>query len=444
MTLTPSQSAVKGLLDPPTDPNQYSLPENAQPITPQFPGSGRALLPEPNSTSDTGQEMGYPEVYQPTTSPVQPTEDARALSDTLSGTVRQGTPQEYLDMGRQRVSDAANAPIEKQKKWKDFLAYGIQGAQNFFNPGQTTPIVGYGRIKHDAALRNAQKDLLPLEEQENNRLGLEQKGANVERARADALDTYTKPAREAAEQQTRIRLQQMKDNAAGQKWKQVLRNGRYFKQYGDGREEPLKNAKGEQEVEASKLPIKTTVNGQEVWTVGDKVIDRDIAEKYRQAQMNFEADKYNTEEINDYQENITKWATDEAKRKQDTLQWQNDANTKIAEADTLDAQAMEAVQRADKLKADNYDDSDARKEANKLKAEAVKARKEGEASSNKAANSKSLPMPSKPKAKLSAPNLSGRYSGQVFPSPTTLKSAFPGKSETEIRAIVEGQGGKFQ
>lgn len=37
----------------------------------------------------------------------------------------------------------------------------------------------------------------------------------------------------------------------------------------------------------------------------------------------------------------------------------------------------------------------------------------------------------------------GRYAGQSFPSPEALQKAFPGKSPADIKAIVEGQGGRF-
>ena len=37
----------------------------------------------------------------------------------------------------------------------------------------------------------------------------------------------------------------------------------------------------------------------------------------------------------------------------------------------------------------------------------------------------------------------GRYAGQSFPSPEALQKAFPGKSVADIKAIVEGQGGRF-
>lgn len=45
---------------------------------------------------------------------------------------------------------------------------------------------------------------------------------------------------------------------------------------------------------------------------------------------------------------------------------------------------------------------------------------------------------------ITASQVGGHYSGQVFLSPGALKTAFPGKSEQEIRQIVEAQGGRFQ
>lgn len=236
---------------------------------------------------------------------------------------------------------------------------------------------------------------------------------------------------------------QTESEAKAGNWEPRIENGLTFKHFPDGHEEPLMRD-GKQVADLIKTPVKTIVDGQEVWTLGEKVLENATAKEYRQAQMDFDASKYNTEEINDYSERLEKWATEESKRKQQSLQDENDANTKLAEADTLDAQAKDADARAAELKADNYDNSAVIKEANDARSKAVVARKEGESLKNKAANSVSLPKPTKPKASLSAPNLSGHYRGQIFPSPSAIKSAFPGKSEKEIRAIVEGQGGKFQ
>ena len=54
-----------------------------------------------------------------------------------------------------------NAPIEKQSFWKDFGAKLIQGADAFFN-GNRAPIQGWGRLKHDQAIQNANAKLNPL------------------------------------------------------------------------------------------------------------------------------------------------------------------------------------------------------------------------------------------------------------------------------------------
>jgi hypothetical protein len=47
-------------------------------------------------------------------------------------------------------------------------------------------------------------------------------------------------------------------------------------------------------------------------------------------------------------------------------------------------------------------------------------------------------------SKVSAHTVGGKYAGQLFANPDSLKTYFPGKSTKEIRQIVEGQGGKFQ
>ena len=61
---------------------------------------------------------------------------------------------------------------------------------------------------------------------------------------------------------------------------------------------------------------------------------------------------------------------------------------------------------------------------------------------------KSMPAPPKLtytpyKPTMVTGGLGGRYAGQSFPSPEALQKAFPGKSPADIKAIVEGQGGRF-
>ncbi len=68
---------------------------------------------------------------------------------------------------QQALIDAQNQPIQKQSKWKDVGAYLIQGLNAGLNPNPNNKIVGYGRIKHDNAVRDAEMDLQPIQRQKD-------------------------------------------------------------------------------------------------------------------------------------------------------------------------------------------------------------------------------------------------------------------------------------
>jgi hypothetical protein len=85
---------------------------------------------------------------------------------------RKPSLQEDIATGEQKLRSAVNAPIQPQSWWKDFGAKLIQGADAFFN-GNRAPIVGWGRLKHDYAVQQAQGKLNPLlamQKQENEQL----------------------------------------------------------------------------------------------------------------------------------------------------------------------------------------------------------------------------------------------------------------------------------
>ncbi len=56
---------------------------------------------------------------------------------------------------------------------------------------------------------------------------------------------------------------------------------------------------------------------------------------------------------------------------------------------------------------------------------------------------KNLPKPAATVSRQT-PVINGKYSGRTFASPGALKSAFPNKTEAQIRQIIEANGGKFQ
>ncbi len=87
-------------------------------------------------------------------------------------------------IARQRVADAHSAPVEKQSKWKDAGAYIIQGLDSFLN-GTRAPIKGYGAIKKDRAIREAEAELAPLERMQKTVLDEQRQVAGTEKIYED-------------------------------------------------------------------------------------------------------------------------------------------------------------------------------------------------------------------------------------------------------------------
>ena len=70
-----------------------------------------------------------------------------------------------VEKAQRGYDEARNAPIKKQSFWKDFGAKLIQGADTFFN-GNRDPIVGWGRLKHDARVAEQRQNLMAARETE--------------------------------------------------------------------------------------------------------------------------------------------------------------------------------------------------------------------------------------------------------------------------------------
>ena len=72
-------------------------------------------------------------------------------------------PLTELQRAQQEATSARNQKVEKQSKWKDVLAYIVQGANAAFNPAPGQKIVGYGQVKKDNAIRAAEEKLRKVE-----------------------------------------------------------------------------------------------------------------------------------------------------------------------------------------------------------------------------------------------------------------------------------------
>lgn len=216
-------------------------------------------------------------------------------------------------------------------------------------------------------------------------------------------------------------------------------------------------------VERREVPIiQTLSNGVQIFTTGDKAVDREISENYRQASMDMEAGKFNIEQMKSYETALTSWSEKENTRQQQGVQLANDGNSKInqsydflnqsqaaeQEAQTLEARALQAEQQGEQEKKDGYSGSAAfklagevqgqaraqRAKANELKTSASRLKEEGNSLLNQSANSKPSPQPKRPTGGLTAPTLSG----QRF-TETQLRERMKtlGKTKPQIRKKIE-------
>lgn len=149
----------------------------SQPVAEQAVATQEGIADEPanaDNITTTVPNMGM-EVQRRPEIPL-PTQDESTVdwSQTSPQVDRNRKPslQEDITAREQELRTATDAPIEKQSWWKDFGAKLIQGADAFFN-GNRAPIVGWGKLKHDYAVKQAEGKLNPLlamQKQQNEQL----------------------------------------------------------------------------------------------------------------------------------------------------------------------------------------------------------------------------------------------------------------------------------
>jgi len=148
--LTPSQQAVQGFTEgisaPPasitpvqTDPSAMNSSPIVSRETPAMPSQEAVITnPQPMALSASDPESVRPRY------------------------VDEPTP---YDKAKRDVQFFRDQPIKKEKLWKDILAKTITGANAFFNPDPSNRIEGFGKVKRDNAVRDAEARLAPLEKQ---------------------------------------------------------------------------------------------------------------------------------------------------------------------------------------------------------------------------------------------------------------------------------------
>jgi len=112
-----------------------------------------------------------------------------------------------IDLAQTEYQAATQAPVQKQSFWKDFGAKLIQGADAFFN-GNRAPIVGWGKLKHDYAVKEAEGKLNPLLAMQK-----QQQDTDLRQAQIDTIPIDDQNRRDQIANQKQIADERIKSQA---------------------------------------------------------------------------------------------------------------------------------------------------------------------------------------------------------------------------------------
>lgn len=155
-------------------------------------------------------------------------------------------------------------------------------------------------------------------------------------------------------------------------------------------------ATGKQRTELTDIPIATALrDGTPIFTTGDKALDREITQNLNQARMDFEATKINQGDLDKYEQDVTKWATDSAEHQQKVSKLILDGEALQNEATGYDEQAAKTTDKDKKAE---------------WQAKAVAARSKGASliTQGNEARNKGPKRPTRPAANLEAPQLGSK------------------------------------
>lgn len=158
---------------PPTD----NPPTATPPATQWWKSSSDTPQPNPEMIGKSGQ-MPFP---SGPTAPIMSTNASAGAPDTPPGTDPNynavlGSRTPGYDQAQANLVGAINAPIQKQKWWKDGLVKAAEIASNVYqggwgDPRNQMPVEGYGRLKHDRNVNRAFQQYAPLRQLEDQRIG---------------------------------------------------------------------------------------------------------------------------------------------------------------------------------------------------------------------------------------------------------------------------------
>lgn len=178
---------------------------------------------------------------------------------------------------------------------------------------------------------------------------------------------------------------QQKTEAEKLQWEPQVRNGKYYKHFTKtGKEEPL-TVDGKQEVELTKVPVETALEGgTKVFTSGDEAVRLETSRRLEQARLDVQAGRSNADAFKDFEKSTADWV-------EKTTTLKTNGQAKIDQADALESGLSG-------LDPESTRDAQTIRET---KAKAAGLRAEGKAMMQQ---SKSLMRPKRPTA-ANAPNL---------------------------------------
>ncbi len=434
----------------PNRPDQINAPYDQEP-TPQTPmvdqtnyGYGREIEQDP--TANTGELTQNQTVTPPTNQGWKPAEMDLKLN-----------PYDEAYKGYVEATQAAKPKIPA---WQNALFLALQGASKIFNPNDQSEIETLGQLKQRKNIEDKYRKFAPLQALHDKDL--------AERYRLAQLnEIQRRPEKEKEVFQQKVEIESQK---ALNKLKYALElrkakgedaswatakdgSGRIVVKDGNGKENFLLDENGEYQYNPLEKPQAHEIqdgvddNGnpkyKTVYVKGSQLLSNDTAEKWRQASINLDVTKFNAnnkekddEDEVKYKEAVNKHEEEKNGLTADVLAKNDEINSLFDENQRIETQIAGMSPLRDKaeiakLKKEQRD--------NITKQDNIRA--EMRKSSEKLKGLKPPVRPTK-RQKVSAPG-SGRYSGKFFKNPASLKSAFPGKSEQEIRQIVEANGGGF-
>lgn len=480
---TPSQNTIAGLLGGADDPmseatpiggSSTMLPPSANTDTPDAQSLlTRIQAPQQVETqTEVPTQQVQPRPLQPPDNSMLMAPPAQRIDVQENNAYAPPNEETYL---RQKITEAQTP--HKTNKWAEAGFAGLQGLnrgvqQAVYGTRDNSPTVTLDELRQQRELKKYGPRLGAI-------VGERQQRTAAEAARQEATDQSrlrnaqaAKASAEAQKQLADIDHQIAVDGLAGKKWEKLSQDNLLWKHNADGSIEPLIDPEtNKQMVDKTLVSAKDPVTGETLQVEPNQKLtnstnlavgnaNRDVQVQTTNANNLYKTQRDNLEAKTKAVEKNMNLRLEAIKAQANILGANQEVGTAV---DAMSANAATVRQLADefnnKLEAGELTEA----EANRLQKE-IHDRYDNQFKLQKAAdgaigkvkggadlvrqlNKMSVPIPKDlvaPKVQGRSVGTGGKYKGQVFPNIQTLRTAFPGKKDADIKAIVEAQGGRFQ